>query len=251
MSVLSRWKRAKYRIHCDNVIARNLISLSCFFAVYFYFSFRNQDKILQVESALAQRTRKNFSWFIYDRVFNETRDYSWCAHWGVVDTLSNDWPKPSILLAVARLSPNILIHYLSLSIKPQSFHEGEKPSLPGNFFSNPWHEPYPPTITNGRDDECEWSFSTFLIVFFLFAHFTLFSRQARPTYLPTLTAKKALATARHSFNLRITKRYPRQIPGLVLRCSYLHFSQRIIVFHISLYIYFHRATRRFCIIYAE
>lgn len=29
---------------CDNVIMRNLISLSCFFVVYFHSSFRNQDK---------------------------------------------------------------------------------------------------------------------------------------------------------------------------------------------------------------
>lgn len=57
------------------------------------------------------------------------------TYWGVVDTSPSDWPEPSILLAAARLSPNILIHYLSPSIKPQSFHEGEKPCQ-GIFFQS-------------------------------------------------------------------------------------------------------------------
>lgn len=99
--------------------------------------------------------------------------------------------------------------------------------LPGNFFSssNPWHDPYPPTITNERGDECEWSFSTFLNVLFLFARSLSFLGELVPPAgsLAALTAKKVLATAWHSFNLRITKRYPRQILGLVLWYSYLHF----------------------------
>lgn len=163
---------------CDNVITRNLISLSCFFAVYFYFSFRNQDKILQVEPAHKEHAKTSLD--LSTITFSTKLEI-------IVDVHIGLWwiPYPSIGLSprffLLRLSHNILIHYLSLSIKSQSFHEGEKPSLPGNFFPIPGTI-LPPTITNGRVDECEWSFSTFLIVLFLFAHFAPFSRQTRLTY---------------------------------------------------------------------
>jgi len=161
--------------------------------------------------------------------------------------------EPSILLAATRLSPNILIHYLSPSIKLQSFREDEKPSLAGNFFQSLARSL--PTDNNERTKRrvrvklfyLHRSFSFCLLRSFFFAHPTYIPTES----LPTLTAKKALATARHSFNLRITKRYPRQIPGLVLRRSYLHFSQGII-FHIFLYVlYIFAAMQHFCIIYAK
>lgn len=65
---------------------------------------------------------------------------------------------------------------------------------------------------------------------------------------PALTAKKVLATVRHSFNLRITKRYTRQIPGLVLWRSYLHFSQGITVLYFTMCTF---SARQFHIMYTE
>lgn len=150
-----------------------------------------------------------------------------------------DWPEPSILLASAIIPQYPDTLFIPI-YKTSEFSWRRETPFPywGTFSHVQSLAGSLPTDNNERTRR-RVRVKLFYFPrrpFSLRSLHSLFSANSshRAGNLPALTAKKALATTRHSFNLRITKRYTRQIPGLVLWRFYLHFSQRITVFHFAM-----------------